>query len=78
MNNKNTQMIGETFVNKINQLRQENNLKPVPPDYILMIIDKYPFNHKHLVVDNPELQEMLTSLPLNQLKYLAMSKYGCN
>lgn len=75
---KNKQIIGKTFVNKINQLRQENNLKPVPPDYILMIIDKYPFDHKHSVVDNPELQEMLTSLPVNQLKFLVMSKYGCN
>ena len=78
MNNKHTQMISETFINKINQLRQENNLKPVPPDYILMIIDKYPFDHKHLVVDNPKLQEMLTSLPVNQLKFLAMGKYGYN
>ena len=67
MKNKHTQMIGETFVNKINQLRKENNLKPVPPDYILTIIDKYPFDHKHLVVDNPELQEMLISLPVNQV-----------
>lgn len=78
MNNKHTQMIDKTFVNKINQLRRENNLKPVPPDYILMLIDKYPFEHKHLVVDNPEFQEMLTSLPVNQLKFLAMSRCGCN
>lgn len=78
MKNKYTQMIDETFVNKINQLRKENNLKPVPPDYILTIIEKYPFDHKHLVADNPELQEILISLPVNQLKILAMSKYGCN
>lgn len=78
MNNKHTQMIDKTFVNKINQLRKENNLKPVPPDYILTIIDKYPFERKNLVVDNPKLQEMLISLPVNQLKFLAMSKYKCN
>lgn len=75
---KRTQMIDETFVNKINQMRRGNNLKPIPPDYILMLIDKYPFERKHLVVDNPKFQEMLTSLPVNQLKYLAMGKYGCN
>lgn len=72
----NTQIIDQTFVNKINQLRKENNLKLIPPDYILAIIDKYPSEHKHLVVDNPKLQEMLISLPFNQLKILAMSKYG--
>lgn len=75
---KRTQMIDETFVNKINQMWRGNNLKPIPPDYILMLIDKYPFERKHLVVDNPKFQEMLTSLPVNQLKYLAMGKYGCN